>query len=101
LRIYRRDRERTSSSKTTAKALSVTDANRERKGMTNIATHAERRRRLRVAAAPGGGCRVEFSVPLVRESADLAGASESRSSRRPRLHPHPQPSASALEPVEL
>jgi nitrate/nitrite-specific signal transduction histidine kinase len=69
LRIHRRNRELCVTVEDNGNGFDITGASWERNGMTNMAQRmSEVSGQCQVASAPGSGCRVEFTVPLHRES---------------------------------
>jgi signal transduction histidine kinase len=69
LRIHRRNRELCVTVDDNGNGFDITGASWERNGMTNMAQRmSEVGGQCQVASAPGSGCRVEFTVPLHRES---------------------------------
>jgi signal transduction histidine kinase len=69
LRIHRRNRELCVTVEDNGNGFDITSASWERNGMTNMAQRMDEvGGQCLVASAPGSGCRVEFTVPLHRES---------------------------------
>jgi signal transduction histidine kinase len=69
LRIHRRNHELCVTVEDDGHGFDITSASWERNGMTNMAQRmSEVGGQCLVASAPGSGCRVEFTVPLRRES---------------------------------